>query len=88
MGIYISILFRAQLALRDPVGPGFMRFIEFRPEWSQKFGLGNQISRGFPNRKYIYDTSHNATEIFYFSYVGEHTYENRIGHQAANNREE
>jgi hypothetical protein len=65
-GIYIRILLRAKLALKYPIGPGVMLFIEFRHEFSQKFCSGSQISRGFPNRKYIHDTSHNATESFTF----------------------
>jgi transposase len=35
------------------------------------------MSRGFPDHKYIYDTSHNAYESFDFSYVGENMYKNR-----------
>jgi hypothetical protein len=34
----IRVLLRTQLALRDPINPGFMRFKEFRSECTQKYG--------------------------------------------------
>ena len=88
MCIYIRVLLRTHLALRDPISPGFMFFKKSSVPSFPRNSVRENIYLSVFQIVNKYDTSHSLYKSFDFSCVGENIYKNRRGHQATTNRGE